>query len=302
MMSLQLNDRQKGWIILLILILIWGSSFILIKRGLKVYSSVEVGAIRIFVSFLVLLPAAIRNFNKVDRKTKGYIFVVGLIGTGIPAFLFAKAQTVIDSSLAGILNSLSPLFTLIVGVIFFSRTAGWMSITGVIIGLAGAAGLLFAKSEGNIQFHFSHAIYAIIATVLYAFQSNMVKNYLNNVPTVTIASLGFFFIGMPAAIILFGFTGFAGKFISHPDGIRAFLYVALLAIVASAIAIILFNRLIQITNAIFASSVTYFIPIIALIWGIGDGEKYSVWAFIYAGLIITGVFLVNRNNIKIAKK
>jgi drug/metabolite transporter (DMT)-like permease len=299
---MRITDKQMGWIILLILILIWGSSFILIKRGLQVYSSVEVGAIRIFVSFVVLLPAAIRNLKKADFRTKGYIFLVGLVGTGFPAFLFAKAQTVIDSSLAGILNSLTPLFTLIAGVVFFRRKARWMSTIGVIIGLAGAVGLVYSKSGGSFKFHFGYSLFAIIATVLYAFQSNLVKKYLNEVPTVTIASLGFFFIGIPATVLLFGFTGFTTKFVNHPDGVSSFLYIVILAIFASAITIILFNKLIQITDAVFASSVTYFIPVVALLWGIGDGEKYSLPAFLFISLIIAGVLLVNKNRDKKVKK
>lgn len=301
-MNFKITDRQKGWLILTLLILIWGSSFILIKRGLQVYTSIEVGAIRIFVSFLVLLPAALKNFHKVDFKTKRFIFLVGLVGTGLPAFLFAQAQTVIDSSLAGILNSLTPLFTLIAGVAFFKHKARLMSVAGVMIGLTGAVGLLYSKSEGSFEFHFGFAIYAILATMLYAFQANLVKTYLNNTPTVVIASLGFFFIGIPASVLLFGFTDFTTKISTNPNGVITFAYIATLAVFASAIAIILFNKLIQITNPVFASSVTYFIPVVSLFWGIGDGEKYSLQAFLFAALIIMGVFLVNKTTIKTKKK
>jgi len=283
---------------LILLILIWGSSFILIKRGLQVYTSIEVGAIRIFVSFLVLLPAAMKNFHRVDFRTKRIIFLVGLVGTGFPAFLFAQAQTVIDSSLAGILNSLTPLFTLVAGVAFFKRKARLMSVAGVLIGLAGAVGLLYSKSEGSFEFHFGFAFYAILATILYAFQANLVKQYLNETPTVVIASLGFFFIGLPTSVLLFGFTDFTTKLLSNPNGAAAFAYIAVLAVFASAIAIILFNKLIQLTNAVFASSVTYFIPVVSLFWGIGDGEKYSLQAFLFAALIIMGVFLVNKTAVK----
>lgn len=279
---------------LTILVFIWGSSFILIKRGLEVYSSIEVGAIRVFTSFLVLMPFALTRMNKVPKKKLGYIFIIGLIGTGLPAFLFAKAQTQIDSSLAGILNSLTPLFTLLVGLLFFRQRTRLINVSGVLLGLIGALGLIYSTSNGSFEFHFSFAIYAVIATVLYAIQSNMIKYYLNEIPAIAIASLGFFFIGFPVTIILFFFTQFPDKIMHEPAGVTAFLYVAMLGILASAIAIIIYNRLVQITNAVFASSVTYFVPVLALAWGITDGEKFPLITFLFTGLILIGVLLVNK--------
>ena len=282
------------WAMLSVLALIWGSSFILIKRGLEVYSSLEVGAIRIVVSFLILLPFALKRLNRISRKKIIIIGIIGLIGTGLPAFLFAKAQTQIDSSLAGILNSLTPLFTLLLGLIFFSQKTRFINVTGVFLGLIGAVGLIYSTSNGSFEFHFSYAIYAIIATVLYAIQSNMIKYFLNEVPSLTIASLGFFFIGIPTVFLLFFFTDFTHLVVTHPKGLTAFLYVALLGFLASAIAIIIYNKLVQITSAVFATSVTYFVPVLALIWGIADGERFSLVAFLFAGVILLGILLVNR--------
>lgn len=290
----QRNDSGfLPWIMLSVLVVIWGSSFILIKRGVEVYSSVEVGTIRIMVAFLVLFPFALKRINKISRKKLMIITITGFIGTGLPAFLFAKAQTQIDSSLAGILNSLTPLFTLVLGLMFFRQKTRWVNVIGVLLGLIGAIGLIYSTSDGSFEFHFSFAIYAIIATMLYAVQSNMVKYYLNDVPTLTIASLGFFFIGFPATIVLFFFTDFPVLIVEHPNGMSAFLYVALLGFLASAVAIIIYNRLVQITNAVFATSVTYFVPILALFWGILDGEKFPIPAFLFAGVILIGVVLVN---------
>lgn len=282
------------WAMLFTLVLIWGSSFILIKRGLEVYSSLEVGAIRIFISFILLLPFALKRLNKVPRKKIITIAIIGLIGTGLPAFLFAKAQTQITSSLAGILNSLTPLFTLVLGLIFFSQKTRYLNVTGVLLGLIGAVGLIYSTSNGSFEFHFSFAIYAIIATMLYAIQSNMIKYYLNDVPSITIASLGFFIIGIPTTLILFFFTNFPHVIAYHPKGFSAFLYIALLGFLASAIAIIIYNKLVQMTNAVFATSVTYFVPVLALIWGIADGERFSLASFLFAGVILLGVLLVNK--------
>ncbi len=282
------------WAMLFTLVLIWGSSFILIKRGLEVYSSLEVGALRIFISFILLLPFALKRLHKVPQKKIIIIAIIGLIGTGLPAFLFAKAQTHIASSLAGILNSLTPLFTLVLGLIFFSQKTRYLNVTGVFLGLIGAVGLIYSTSNGSFEFHFSFAIYAIIATMLYAIQSNMIKYYLNDVPSITIASLGFFFIGIPTTLMLFFFTNFPHLIVNHPKGFSAFLYIALLGFLASAIAIIIYNKLVQMTNAVFATSVTYFVPVVALIWGIADGERFSLAAFLFAGVILLGVLLVNR--------
>jgi drug/metabolite transporter (DMT)-like permease len=279
---------------LFVLVLIWGSSFIMIKRGLEVYSSLEVGAIRIFVSFLVLSPFAVQRLSKIPKEKLRYVFIIGLIGTGFPAFLFARAQTHIDSSLAGILNSLTPLFTMLAGFLFFSQKLHRINVTGVLTGLVGAVGLIYATSDGAFELNFSFAIYAILATVLYAIQSNMIKYYLNDTDPVSIASVGFFFIGFPAGIYLFAFTDFAENLISHENGISAFLHIVFLGIFGSAIAIIIFNKLVQITTAVFASSVTYFVPVIALVWGIFDGEKFPVPAFVFSAVIIAGVFMVNK--------
>ncbi|MCF8366588.1 MAG: DMT family transporter [Bacteroidales bacterium] len=288
------SSKYFGWIALTVLVFIWGTSFILIKRGLEVYSSVEVGALRIFISFLVLSPIAIQRIRKVPWKILKHIIIIGIIGTGIPAFLFAEAQTKLDSALAGILNSLTPLFTLIVGLVFFHQKTRWFNVVGVLLGLGGAVGLIYATSDGSFDFHFAYAIYVVIATVLYAFQSNMVKFYLNDVDPVTIASLGFFAIGIPATIGLFFFTDFPTKIISDENGLKAFFYIALLAVMASAFAIILYNKLVQVTSAVFASSVTYFVPFLAVIWGLNDGERFPLIAFLFMAIILFGVLMVNK--------
>lgn len=288
------SSRAFPWLMLSTLVMIWGSSFILIKRGLEVYSSIEVGAIRIFMSFLVLLPFALRRLRKTPVNKLIPIFVISLIGTGLPAFLFAKAQTHISSALAGILNSLTPLFTLVAGLIFFSQKTRWINVTGLLLGLIGALGLIYTTSNGSFEFHFSYAVYAIIATIFYAIQSNMIKYYLNDVPALSIASIGFFFIGIPVSVILFFFTDFTHKLITQPQGLSAFGFVAILGIFASAVAIIIYNRLVQKTNAVFAASVTYFVPVLALIWGINDGEKFPFIGLLYAAVILFGVLLVNK--------
>jgi drug/metabolite transporter (DMT)-like permease len=293
-----LTKQQQGWLMLGLLVFIWGTSFILIKRGLEVYSPFEVGAIRVSVSFLVLLPFALMRLRLVPRAKLKYIIIIGVVGTGLPAFLFAQAQTHIDSSLAGILNSLTPLFTMLLGILFFSQRLSWLRLMGVLLGLTGAVGLVYVTSEGAMEFHFSYAVYAIIATILYAIQSNMIKYYLDDVPALSIASLGFFFVGIPVLILLLFFTDFRQTLLHHEHGLSAFAYIAVLGIFASSIAIIIYNKLIQTTNAVFASSVTYFVPVLALIWGVFDGERFPALALIFTAIILMGVFLVNKKSTK----
>lgn len=288
------NTRPGGWVLLLLLMLTWGSSFILMKRGLEVYSSVQVGAIRVFMAFLVLLPVALRHIGQVPRAKLKYIFVVGLIGTRLPAFLFSKAQTGLDSAVAGILNSLTPLFTLLTGLAFFGQKTRMVNVAGILIGLAGAVGLIYVTGNGSLQFRFAYAIYIVVATVFYAIQSNMIKYYLHDVKAAAIAAVGFLFIGIPAGILLFFFTDFPQVIVSGSHATVAFVYIALLGIFGSAIAIILYNKLVQTTTAIFASSVTYFVPVVALLWGVADGERFAASAFGFAAVIVLGVVLVNR--------
>lgn len=279
--------------VLFFLALTWGSSFILIKRGLEVYSSNEVGALRVVITWLFLLPFAIKRM-KAFKPIHWLLFaIVGVVGSLAPAFLFAAAQKGIDSSLAGILNSLTPLFTLILGVLFFKLRPKWFNITGVILGLAGAAGLVSVSGSGNFTFNIGYAMLIVIAAIMYATNVNVIKAYLHDIPPVTITSMAFFTIGPFTAIYLLGFTPFIETMSSHPHAWSGLGYISILAIVGTGVALMLFNKVIQMTSAVFASSVTYFIPIIALLWGIADGESFKAGFVFFVALVIIGVLLVN---------
>jgi len=196
-MKIEKSNGQNlflAWSILAGLAVIWGSSFILIKRGLEYFSSDEVGALRISIAFLVLSPFALYRIRKVSLREWKLFILVGLIGSGFPAFLFAKAQTGIDSSLAGILNSLTPLFTMIVGLSFFSLKPRWFNIAGVLIGLTGAIGLISVSGGRGFEFNFQYAVYIIVATVCYAVNVNIVKYKLKETDALTITSFSFFSI------------------------------------------------------------------------------------------------------------
>jgi drug/metabolite transporter (DMT)-like permease len=279
------------------LALTWGSSFILIKRGLEFYSSAEVGAMRISITFLVLSPFAILRARKLKAQDWKYLILVGLIGSGFPAFLFAKAQTGIDSSLAGILNSLTPLFTMVIGLSFFSLKIKWFNIAGVLVGLAGAIGLISISGGRSFEFNFQYAIYIIIATVCYATNVNLVKYKLRDVDALTITAFSFFIIGLPVLLYLLIFTEFIPQISTEPAAMKALGYIAILSVIGTAIALVAFNRLVKIASPVFASSVTYLIPIVAVSWGAIDGEKMSVISYLWMAVILLGIFLVNKKKI-----
>jgi len=285
-----------SWGILLTLVLIWGSSFILMKRGLEHYTHTQLALMRISIACIFLIPFVIRSIKKVDRKKLWYISIVGIIGNGIPAFLFAKAQTGIDSSLAGVLNSLTPLFALVVGLVFFSYKARWINITGVFIGLAGTIGLMSISGNQTLDTNFSYGIYIIVATVLYAINLNVVKKYLENTDAVTITAFAFLIIGIPALIVLFLFTDFVPVLTTHSGALEGLGYIAILGVFGSGIAVILHNKLIKTSGVLFAASITYLLPVIAIIWGIADGEAFEPVYLFWIALILLGVFMVNHLN------
>lgn len=282
------------WAVLIALMLIWGSSFILIKRGLVSFDNLQVGALRVAISFLALLPFALYRLTKIKKKNFHLFLIAGLMGNALPAFLFARAQMELDSFMAGILNSLTPLFTLLFGVWFFGRRTFFLNVLGVVVGFLGAAGLLYAAGEGALNMNIRPAFYVILATICYAVQMNFIKNYLTGYDPITIASLAFVFIGVPAMIYVSFFTDFFYR-MSHVQGSWESLgYIVILSVLGTALAIIANFWLIKRTSALFASSVTYLMPIISIVWGIADGEPFLVSFFFWISIILAGVYVANR--------
>jgi len=289
------NKSVLNWIILLALALVWGSSFILMKRGLVAFSSSQVAAIRIFVAFLFLLPLAVKHLKKELLVHWKSFLGMGMCGNLIPAFLFTKAETGISSSLTGMLNSLTPLFTIITGILFFKAKARWQSVAGVLIGLAGAIGLIYSGGgkETSTETQIFFSLYVVVATVLYAFSVNIIGAHLRNVNALTATVWALMFIGPIAGIYLFS-TDFIHVLQTNPEAPRAFGFVCILGIFGTALSVIIFNVLIRNSNPVFASSVTYLIPAVALLWGLFDNEPVHLLHFVFIGVILSGVYLVNR--------
>ena len=294
------KPRLIHWMAMLSLVIVWGSSFILIKRGLSSFSSMEVGALRIAISFLALSPLVWKHFRKVPRNKLIFFMLAGVIGNGLPPFLFAKAQTVIDSFMAGVLNSLTPLFTLLVGVIFFGMRTRWINVVGVFLGLGGAIGLLAAANGSEIN-NVWYGLFAIAAAICYAINMNLIKNYLSGFGALTITSVAFTFVGIPSLIYLFVGSDFVFVMKSDPDAWTNLGYISILAIMGTAVAMIIHNWLIKQTSALFTSTVTYMMPIVSIMWGIADGESFLLAYLVWIGLTLTGVYLANRKKKQIVR-
>jgi len=279
--------------ILLFLAFIWGSSFILMKKGLRSYSSDQVAALRMFITFLAFLPYGIKNLKKVTKDNVFSLLLVGFIGSVIPAFLFTKAQTRIDSGMAGMLNSMTPLFTLIIGLLFYKSTARLINALGILLGLIGAMGLI-TYTSGTSDF-FSNINYygllIVVATICYGINVNQVKYKIKDLNGLELTSMAFMFVGPFAGVYLL-FSDFSYA-LSTNDYILNLGYIAILAVIGTMMALIIFNTLIQHTSALFGSSVTYVIPVFAIMWGLFDGEKIGILHFFWISLIFIGVYLVN---------
>jgi drug/metabolite transporter (DMT)-like permease len=290
--KIQLDNKAWQWAIILFLALIWGTSFILMKKGLESYSHNQVAAFRIFFSFIFMLPITIKNIKVIRRDNIQSLIIVGIIGFAFPAMLFTKAQTRIDSSLAGMLNSLTPLFTLVVGLILYRSSARWMNVVGLFIGLTGAIGLMWNGDLNILKGINVFALFIVAATICYGININEVKFKLAQLSSLEITSLAFLFTGPIAGIYLL-LTDLAPAS-QTPDYKLNLVYIALLALFSSVIAVLIFNHLIKYTTPLFASSVTYIIPLFAIMWGIIDGESIRLVQFLWIALILVGVYLVNK--------
>ena len=282
---------------MLILVLTWGSSFILMKKALVYYPSHIVAAFRMTAAFTIMLIPALIYIFRMPLKTFLLLTLSGILANGIPAFLFAYAQTGIESYVAGILNSTTTLFTLIIGVMFFSYKARLLSVAGVIAGFAGIVGLLAFAGGKTLSFNFGYGVYILIATTTYAININFIKRWLSNVPTLPMVSVVFFITGLFSSIYLFGFTDFVQITQTTSGSGFGILYMSILGIVGSALALLMYYHLIKIADILFVASVTYLMPVVSTLWGLGDGEVLGLAHIAFILLILAGVFMVNYHDL-----
>jgi drug/metabolite transporter (DMT)-like permease len=292
-----MTEKRKiwHWLALFLLSLIWGTSYILMKKGLESFSPLQVGALRIVITFICLLPIALKHIKHLNRSNILSVIIIGLFGSVIPAFLFPLAETRISSSLAGMLNTMSPVFTLVFGITIYKRKLIKTQIAGVFLGLLGATGLLYTDSFTFNVF----GLFVVLATLLSGISSNEVS-HVKELNGIKITALSFF-VTSPVAIIYLFFSDLSAPM--HTEHwVRNLCCIGILAIVGSAIALVIYYLLIRDTSPIFGSSVTYFIPIVATLWGLADNEHFSSSMLISVIFIFAGVFIINKPDFFIKRK
>lgn len=293
-------SNLKNWGLLVVLALIWGSSFILIKRGLEVFSPGEVGAYRIVAAATFLLPLSLPRIKFLTGEQAQNLILIGLLGSFIPAFLFPTAQTRLSSSLTGVLNALTPLFVVIIGALFFQSKITRRNALGLVIAFIGVL-ILITLKEGSGLDSFTgingYAFFVILACICYGFNLHLIKSRFVSLKSIEITAISLLMVLPLALIYLMAGTEFSYKLVTHDGALRALGFVTLLGVMGTAIALILFNIMVKTASPIFASSVTYLIPVVAIFWGVLDGEVLLFGHYIGIAAVILGVWVGNRKKI-----
>jgi drug/metabolite transporter (DMT)-like permease len=288
-----MSNKFISWAIFVLLCFIWGSSFILMKVSQKGLTAQQIASLRIFSAAIVFLPFAFFHFSKIPRKKIGLVILAGLFGNLLPAFCFAIAILKIDSSLAGILNSLTPICVVIIGTSFFKDKIKAQKIIGVLVGFAGLCLLTFTRKDISFDNNLSYALLVIAGTIFYGINVNLVGHHLKGINPIHLATVSLGFMSVPAFFVLWH-QGFFQLDLSDSVIQWAVINSSLLGIVASSFATVIFYMLVQRASGLFASLVTYGIPFVALFWGFMDGESITVPEIIGLSIILLGVYLANR--------
>ena len=300
-----MKTETKAWLILIALSIVWGSSFILIKKsmepetGVLVFAPFQVGGLRILIAALVLMPIALRNLKYLSGKNSLYLFLVGLTGNFLPSFLFPLAETKIQSSLAGLLNMGTSVFVIIIAWLFFKDRITKKQMIGFSFSVFGLC-LILIKQIDNEANNFYYALYVILATFFYATSLSLIKYKLQHLKAKVITALAFFLMFIPA-IILSGLSGAFSVLSFEPIVLKALGYLTVLSIVGTALAVLFFNHLVSISSPLFTSSVTYLMPIVALFLGALDGEVFNPINILWIAIIFIGVYLMSKKPKKATK-
>ena len=293
-------DKLINWLLFLVLSIIWGSSFILMKHSKEELSASQIGALRIFCGGVILLPLAAIHIPRIPSRKIFVVILSGVTGNLLPAFLFASAISKdIDSSLAAILNSFTPIFVVLIAIVIFRDKIRAQRIIGVIIGFVGLV-LLFLLWKGVGFENFKYALLILLATVLYGVNINVVGHFLKEVPPLYIATVSLAVMTIPSAYVLWQ-QNFLQLSFGEPTVQWSIVETAILGVVGSAIATVLFYMLIKKAGGIFASLVTYAVPFIGILWGMLDGERITIKQVACLGIILFGVYLANLGGKKESK-
>jgi drug/metabolite transporter (DMT)-like permease len=282
----------KKWVYLFTLSLIWGSSYILIKKGLVGLTPLQLGSTRILMTTFILLIFGWKQLQLIPKDAWKWIVLTGFFGTFLPSYLFAFAETVIDSSVAAVLNGMTPLFTLILGLLFFNSRFKWMKILGVLVGFGGT--LVLVSNEFTIRSGLNswYAFLVVAAAICYSINVNLIKHKLQAVPAYAIALGNFVSIVIPALVVLLLVDFPWAEVLTSNELSSSMGYILILSLFGTALAKVMFNELVSISTAVFSISITYLLPIVAIAWGILDGEQFSLIQWLGCALILLGVYLI----------
>ena len=286
-----MNPEKEKWVLLLVLSIIWGSSFILIKKSLNHFNPYEVGALRVLIAGILLLPMAIMNIKKFPKKYFKWLLLAAITGNFIPMFLFPIAEMDVSSSIAGIVNSMLPIFIIIVGSLLWKSSTTKRQLIGVAISFSGACILAFSGGKGG-ELKLIPILLLLIATLCYAISLTTVKSKLTNIPAKILSAYVFSFVLIVPSIVALVFAGFFNNL--HPDE-SLFIglgYVSLLSVFGTGLAMMLNYRLLNISTPLFSSTVTLLMPIVAVIWGVLDGEKLTLLQGFGGVIILSGLIFL----------
>ncbi|MFK7775649.1 MAG: DMT family transporter [Saprospiraceae bacterium] len=298
-----------GFAILILLSITWGASFILIKKGLLAFSPMQVASLRIGIAGIAFLPFFIFNFKKIDWSQLQPLLIVGFAGSALPALLFSIAQTQVSSSVAGVLNSMTPIFVLIQGVLFYGLILTRNNLLGVVLGFLGASLLIIGPSYFMTQLEEIvvaedknewYALLLILATYCYALSGNTIQKHFQNTSAINLSAAAYCLVA-PVGILYLLFSDFINILQTHPDAMVSLGAIVFLSLIGTVAASVLFFKLIQMTSALFASTVAFLIPIVAIGFGFLDGEQVTIYHFLGMAMILFGVYITRKKK-KILKK
>ena len=289
-----MNLNFKKWVLLILLSFIWGSSFILIKKGLIGMTPWQLGGYRLVISSIFIFLIGFKSLRGLNKKDWKWLSISGFLGSFFPSFLFAYAELEVDSSVTSALNSLVPINTVLLGYFIFKIKSSRFQLLGVGIGFFGAMLLIAEGAELNPNQNYNYSGFILLATLMYAANVNIIKRFLNEVSPLAIATANFIVIFIPSLLVLFFSKALHGETIQRPEFSFSLLCIVILSIFGTALAKILFNTLIQISTPVFASSVTYLMPFVALLWGIMDYEIFNLKQLLSLLIILSGIYLVNK--------
>lgn len=288
-------DREK-WVLLILLSLIWGSSFILIKKSLDHFSPYQVGALRVLIAGIILMPIAISKYRLFPKRHLKWLILAAFTGNFIPMFLFPIAETEISSSIAGIINSMMPIFVIIVGTLFWKFETTKRQMTGIFISFTGVCMLAFGGGD-DAKFKIFPILLLLSATLCYAISTTTVKSKLMEVSSTILSAFVFSFILFLPSLVALVSTGFVSNFTFSKENMIGLMFVSLLSIFGTGLAMIMNYRLLKVSTPLFASTVTLLMPIVAIIWGILDGEKLTILQFVGASVIIAGLIFLRAKTV-----